>query len=61
MQEIEKILNKSDYKLASGQEKDLLVKLARLEQMLLSTDLDLQMQLQKLRQIREILHRLIRD
>ena len=58
MQEIEKILNKSDYKLASGQEKDLLVKLARLEQMLLSTDLDLQMQLQKLRQIREILHRL---
>jgi hypothetical protein len=58
MQEIEKILNKSDYKLASGQEKELLAKLARLEQMLLSTDLDLQMQLQKLRQIREILHRL---
>ena len=58
MHEIEQILTKSDYKLASGQEKELLAKLARLEQMLLSTDLDLQMQLQKLRAIRDILHRL---
>src|SRR5262249_49621640 len=50
--------NKSDYKLATDDQKALLVKLQRLEEMLLSTDLDLQMQLQKLRLMRDIMHRL---
>jgi len=56
MQEIESILTKSDYKLAAGQEKQLLAKLARLEQLLLSMDLDLQLQLQQLRALRDVLH-----
>ena len=58
MQEIQAILNKSDYKLASGQEKELIAKLHRLEELLLSTDQDLQAQLQKLRLLRDILHKL---
>ncbi|HTQ40346.1 MAG TPA: hypothetical protein VMJ32_15080, partial [Pirellulales bacterium] len=58
MQEIQDILNRSDYKLASSDQKEMLVKLQRLEQMLLSTDLDLEMQLQKLRLMRDIMHRL---
>src|SRR3984885_13160336 len=58
MQEIQDILNRSDYKLASGEQKEMLVKLQRLEQLLLSTDLDLQLQLQRLRLMRDILHRL---
>jgi hypothetical protein len=58
MQEIESILAKADYKLATGQEKELLAKLTRLEQLLLSTDLDLQIQLQQLRALRDVIHRL---
>jgi hypothetical protein len=58
MQDLENLLTKSDYKLAANQEKEVLVKLDRLEQMLLSSDLDLQLQLQKLRALREVLHRL---
>ena len=58
MKDLQDLLTKSDYKLAAGQEKEVLVKLDRLEQLLLSTDLDLQLQLQKLRALREILHRL---
>jgi hypothetical protein len=58
MQEIQAILNKSDYKLASGQEKELIAKLRRLEELLLSSDQDLQLQLQKLRLLRDILHKL---
>src|SRR5262245_35695902 len=58
MQEIQAILTKSDYKLASGQEKELIAKLRRLEELLLSSDQDLQLQLQKLRLLRDILHKL---
>src|SRR5262249_13457353 len=42
----------------SGEQKEMLTKLQRLEEMLLSTDLDLQMQLQKLRLMRDIIKRL---
>jgi hypothetical protein len=58
MQEIQEILNKADYTIAGGQQKDLLVKLQRLEQLLLSADLDLQLQLQRLRLLREIIGKL---
>jgi hypothetical protein len=58
MQDLESLLNKADYKLAANQQKEVLVKLDRLEQLLLSSDLDLQLQLEKLRAMREILHRL---
>ncbi|HZZ29936.1 MAG TPA: hypothetical protein VFE46_18210 [Pirellulales bacterium] len=58
MQEIRDILTRSDYKLASGEQKEMVVKLQRLEEMLLSTDLDLQLQLQKLRLMRDIMKRL---
>ncbi len=40
------------------EQKQLLAKLERLEQLLLSADLDFQMRLERLRQIREVLHRL---
>jgi hypothetical protein len=58
MQEIQDILNKADYTNAGGQQKDLLTKLQRLEQLLLSADLDLQLQLQRLRLLREIIGKL---
>jgi hypothetical protein len=58
MQDIKDVLAKSDYNSASGEQKELLLKLKRLEQLLLSADLDLQMQLLKLRLMREILGKL---
>jgi hypothetical protein len=58
MQEIQAILNKADYTGAGGQQKELLLKLQRLEQLLISADLDLQLQLQRLRLMREIIAQL---
>lgn len=58
MKETQQMLGKLNLDEASAEEKQLLAKLQRLHDLLLSTDLDFQMQLEKLRQIREILRRL---
>lgn len=58
MKETQQMLGKLNLDEASAEEKQLLSKLQRLHDLLLSTDLDFQMQLEKLRQIREILRRL---
>lgn len=58
MKETQQMLGKFDLDEASAEEKQLLSKLQRLHDLLLSADLDFQMQLEKLRQIREILRRL---
>ncbi|HEV7221893.1 MAG TPA: hypothetical protein VGN42_04280 [Pirellulales bacterium] len=58
MKEAQQMLGKLSLDEASIEEKQLLSKLQRLHELLLSTDLDFQMQLEKLRQIREILRRL---
>ncbi|HVW39394.1 MAG TPA: hypothetical protein VHB99_18885 [Pirellulales bacterium] len=58
MKETQQMLGKLNLDEASVEEKQLLAKLQRLHDLLLSTDLDFQMQLEKLRQIREILRRL---
>lgn len=60
MQEIKEILLKADYNTAGSRQKELLAKLERLEQLLLSNDADLQAQLQQLRLLRDILGRLDR-
>ncbi|HUY88620.1 MAG TPA: hypothetical protein VMV10_07795 [Pirellulales bacterium] len=58
MKETQQMLGKLDLDEASAEEKQLLSKLQRLHDLLLSTDLDFQVQLERLRQIREILRRL---
>ena len=58
MKETQQLLGKLYLDEASAEEQQLLSKLQRLHDLLLSTDLDFQMQLEKLRQIREILRRL---
>lgn len=58
MQEIEEALSALSLKGASEEQKQLLVKLERLQQLLLSTDLDFEMRLRRLRQIRETLRQL---
>ena len=58
MKETQQMLGKLNLDEASAEEKQLLAKLQRLHDLLLSTDLDFQKQLEKLRQIREILRRL---
>ena len=58
MIELQKVLVKLDLSEASIEQKQLLSKLQRLQEMLLSPDLDFQMKLERLRQIREILRRL---
>lgn len=58
MKEAQQALGKMSLEEASVEEKELLSKLQRLHDLLLSTDLDFQMQLEKLRQIREALRRL---
>jgi len=58
MKEIQEQLQKASLGESLIEQKQLLSKLERLEQLLLSADLDFQMRLQRLRQIREILRRL---
>jgi hypothetical protein len=58
MKEAQAMLGKMSLDEASAEEQQLLSKLQRLHDLLLSTDLDFQMQLEKLRQIREVLRRL---
>src|SRR4029077_3928572 len=58
MKEAQKHLAKMSLDEAAAEEKVLLAKLQRLHDLLLSTDLDFQMQLEKLRAIREILRQL---
>jgi hypothetical protein len=58
MAEIKKALEGIDIASASGEQKELLQKLHRLEEILLSADFDLQAKLERLRQMREIARRL---
>ena len=58
MKEIQEQLDKASLGESLIEQKQLLSKLERLEQLLLSSDLDFQMRLARLRQIREILRRL---
>jgi hypothetical protein len=58
MKETQKLLNKLSLSEAAGEEKLLLTKLERLHDLLLATDLDFQLQLERLRQMRDILRRL---
>jgi hypothetical protein len=58
MQETQTALSKLSLKNAADEQKQLLAKLERLQQLLLSTDLDFEMKLERLRQIREVLRKL---
>lgn len=58
MKETQKLLDKLTLADAASEEKQLLSKLQRLHDLLLATDLDFQMQLERLRQLREALRRL---
>lgn len=58
MKEIQNALSTLKYNDAAADQKQLLAKLHRLEQLLLSPDLDFQLQLERLRLMREILRRL---
>ncbi|HEV3345335.1 MAG TPA: hypothetical protein VG125_33465 [Pirellulales bacterium] len=58
MKEAQAMLSKRSLGEAAVEEKQLLSKLERLHDLLLATDLDFQMQMEKLRQIREVLRRL---
>jgi len=58
MRETQQLLDKLSLGEAMAEQKHLLSKLQRLHDMLLSADLDLQMRLERLRQVREILRRL---
>jgi hypothetical protein len=58
MREVEEALAALSLKGAAQEQKQLMLKLDRLQQLLLSTDLDFEMRLQRLRQIRETLRRL---
>ena len=58
MREAKEVLNKLKLSDAVNAQKDLLVKLERLEQLLLSSDLDLQLRLERVRLLREVIRRL---
>ncbi len=58
MQETQAALAKLSLKDASEEQKDLIAKLERLQQLLLSNDLDFEMKLERLRQIRDTLKKL---
>ena len=58
MKEIQSALTSSNYHDAIVEQKQLLAKLQRLEQLLLSPDLDFQLQLERLRLMKELLKRL---
>jgi hypothetical protein len=58
MKEAQAMLSKRSLGEAAVEEKQLLSKLERLHDLLLATDLDFQMQMERLRQIREVLRRL---
>ncbi len=58
MKETQKLLDRLTLAEAATEEKQLLAKLQRLHDLLLATDLDFQMQLERLRQLREALRRL---
>lgn len=58
MKDAQAMLGKASLNEAAVEEKQLLSKLQRLHDLLLATDLDFQMQMEKLRQIREVLRRL---
>jgi hypothetical protein len=58
MQEVEQALATLQLKGAADDQKQLMLKLERLQQLLLSTDLDFEMRLERLRQIREALRQL---
>ena len=58
MQDTQAALAKLSLKNAADEQKQLLAKLERLQQLLLSTDLDFEMKLERLRQIRETLRKL---
>ncbi len=58
MKETQKLLDELSLGEASAEQKHLVTKLQRLHDLLLSTDLDLQMRLERLRQLREIIRRL---
>jgi hypothetical protein len=58
MKEVQKQLRNASLAESVIEQKQLLAKLERLEQLLLSFDLDFQMRLERLRQIREVLRRL---
>ena len=58
MKETQKLLDRLTLAEAATEEKQLLSKLQRLHDLLLATDLDFQMQLERLRQLREALRRL---
>ncbi|MBI3839431.1 MAG: hypothetical protein HY288_16045 [Planctomycetia bacterium] len=58
MRETQAALAKLSLKNAADEQKQLLAKLERLQQLLLSTDLDFEMKLERLRQIREVLRKL---
>jgi hypothetical protein len=58
MREVEEALAALSLKGAAEEQKQLMLKLERLQQLLLSTDLDFEMRLERLRQIRETLRRL---
>ena len=58
MKEIQTALTAQNFRDAIGEQKQLLAKLQRLEQLLLSPDLDFQLQLERLRLMRDLLKRL---
>ncbi len=58
MQDVQEALGKLSLKNALDEQRQLLAKLERLQQLLLSTDLDFEMRLERLRQIREVLRKL---
>ncbi len=58
MKDTQTALAKLSLKNAADEQKQLLAKLERLQQLLLSTDLDFEMKLERLRQIREVLRKL---
>ena len=58
MKDVQEALTHLSLKDAAGEQKQLLAKLERLQQLLLSTDLDFEMRMERLRQIRETLRKL---
>jgi hypothetical protein len=58
MKEVRAALEKLKFGEAAGEQKELLARLQRLEQLLLSADLDFQMMLERLRLMREIMRKL---
>src|SRR5689334_930386 len=58
MKQVKEVLEKLALTEAESEQKELLAKLQRLQDLLLSTDLDFQLKLEQLRQLREIIRRL---